>query len=488
MSLTTALGIAQSSLFNTSRQTSVVSKNISNANNPNYTRQTAVLSSAAPGATVVGIQRAANEALFRHSINASSSYSGQSVLQGGLDKLALSVNGVDNQTSLAKLLGDLQTAMQTYSAQPSNRSLASNAVEAARQVVIGLNNGSLAIQAERAAADQSIATAVSDLNTLLSTFKSVNATIINGTRSGADISDALDQRDSLLKEISQYVEINAVRRADNDMMLTTKDGTMLFDVIPREITFQPNLSYTAGMTGNPIYIDGVPLIGGSGGNTSASGELAALVQLRDTISVSFQNQLDEMARGLVTTFAETDPAGLGAPPDAPGLFTWPGAPAMPAAGTLSAGLAASITLNSAFDANAGGNPELLRDGGANGAGYVHNASGSASFSDHLLGLIDKLDAPIAFDPTAGLTASASVMSFSTDSVGWLEGMRREASMAIETKSAVMLRTEQALSNFSGVNMDQEMAMLLELENSYQAASRLISVVDEMLAALMDAVR
>ena len=67
-------------------------------------------------------------------------------------------------------------------------------------------------------------------------------------------------------------------------------------------------------------------------------------------------------------------------------------------------------------------------------------------------------------------------------------MRREASMAIETKSAVMLRTEQALSNFSGVNMDQEMAMLLELENSYQAASRLISVVDEMLAALMDAVR
>ena len=67
-------------------------------------------------------------------------------------------------------------------------------------------------------------------------------------------------------------------------------------------------------------------------------------------------------------------------------------------------------------------------------------------------------------------------------------MRREASMAIETKSAVMLRTEQALSNFSGVNMDQEMAMLLELENSYQAASRLIAAVDEMLAALMDAVR
>ena len=39
MSLSTALSIAQSALRNTSRQTSIVSRNVSDASNPDYTRR-----------------------------------------------------------------------------------------------------------------------------------------------------------------------------------------------------------------------------------------------------------------------------------------------------------------------------------------------------------------------------------------------------------------------------------------------------------------
>jgi flagellar hook-associated protein 1 FlgK len=39
MSLTTALNIAQSALFNTTRQTTVVSQNISNSGNADYARR-----------------------------------------------------------------------------------------------------------------------------------------------------------------------------------------------------------------------------------------------------------------------------------------------------------------------------------------------------------------------------------------------------------------------------------------------------------------
>ena len=53
MSLTTALGIAKQSLQATSRQTAVVSQNITNVNNPDYTRRNAVVASEAPGARVV---------------------------------------------------------------------------------------------------------------------------------------------------------------------------------------------------------------------------------------------------------------------------------------------------------------------------------------------------------------------------------------------------------------------------------------------------
>jgi flagellar hook-associated protein 1 FlgK len=36
-------------------------------------------------------------------------------------------------------------------------------------------------------------------------------------------------------------------------------------------------------------------------------------------------------------------------------------------------------------------------------------------------------------------------------------------------------------------MDEEMSMLLDLEHSYQASARMISTVDNMLGALLDAV-
>ena len=76
MSLTTALSIAQSALRNTSRQTSIVSRNVSDASNPDYTRRIAVVTSTAPGARSIDIQRAANELLFQNNLGALSSLEG----------------------------------------------------------------------------------------------------------------------------------------------------------------------------------------------------------------------------------------------------------------------------------------------------------------------------------------------------------------------------------------------------------------------------
>src|SRR5690606_26589753 len=153
--------------------------------------------------------------------------------------------------------------------------------------------------------------------------------------------------------------------------------------------------YAAGTTGNAIYVDGVPLIGGSGGNTTASGKLAGLVQLRDTVAPTLQAQLDEVARGLINAFAETGPGGALAP--LAGLFTWSGGPGMPATGTISPGLAGDIRINAAMDSAQGGNPFLLRDGGANGAAYIVNTAGNASFTELLIGYGDRVDVSMTFD-------------------------------------------------------------------------------------------
>jgi flagellar hook-associated protein 1 FlgK len=483
MSLSTALNIAQSSLLATSRQTSIVSRNVQESNNPDYTRRAAMLGSLAPGSRIIEIQRATNEQLFRQNLAALSSWTAQSELHDGLERLEIAVHGIDNQQSAAAALGKLQQALQTYSTSPSNRTVAENAIDAARQMVRTLNAATHSIQSFRAEIDTEIAGAAGELNQLLGAFKEANDAVVKGTRVGSDVSDALDRRDGLLKKIAEYVPLSTLSREGDDMVLMTRDGVTLFEKSPRTVSFQPTGFYAPGASGDSIYIDGVPVGLGVSGNTSASGKIAGLVQLRDGVAPMLQGQMDEIARGLITAFAETSTTL----PDAPGLFTWPGAPGMPPAGSLVNGLAGSIRLNAAFDYGTGGNPELLRDGGANGASYIANTSGLGGYTDLLIAYGDRIEAPMTFDSAAGLATSLSLSDFSTASVGWFQSVRKDASAAAETKEALAVRTEEALSNATGVNVDTEMALLLELERSYEASARLIKAVDDMLGTLFAAV-
>jgi flagellar hook-associated protein 1 FlgK len=308
---------------------------------------------------------------------------------------------------------------------------------------------------------------------------------LQGTIAGRDVSDSFDKREALLQQISEYVPISTIGRANNDMVITTTSGATLFETLPREVTFEPTTGYSAGSTGNQVYVDGVPLPVGTGGDTNSSGKLAGLIQLRDQVAPMLQAQLDEVARGMIEAFAETDQSGGGGPALA-GLFSWSGGPALPTGGTLSNGLASRIIINPAMDSTAGGNASVLRDGGANGANYVANTSNGASYADLLIAYQARLDQPIAFDPAAGAGATASVMGYSTNSISWLESVRKKADGAQLAKEALVVRTSEALSNATGVNMDQEMSLLLELEHSYQASTRLIQAVDEMFAALFQA--
>lgn len=482
MSLTAALNIAQNSLLNTQRQTSVVSRNIANSENADYTRRTAMLSSLAPGAQIASITRATNASLFKQSIKALSAWTGQNTLMEGLDSLNLSVNGVDSQNSSAILMGKLQEALQLYSSTPSNRVLAENAIEAARQVVKSLNDGTNALQQYRADLDGQIAAAVGELNGYLAEFKKVNDEVVSGTLGGRDVLDALDRRDALLKKISEYVPITTITRPNNDLMLVTDDGSTLFETVPRHVSFEATPAYGSATVGDNIRIDGVPLFRANGANTSAGGKLGAMIQLRDTYAAGSQAQLDEVARGLVTAFSEVDP---GNPANVlPGLFTWAGAPAIPVDGVVETGLAGTISLNPLIDPFQGGNAEALRDG----ANFDYNPDDFASFNERLIGMISAMEQPMNFVAVDGTVSSRGLMDFSTASISWIEDARKTASIASENKSALMIRTAKALSNMTGVNVDEEMTLMLQLEQSYAASAKMMQMIDEMLRTLMDIVR
>ena len=151
-------------------------------------------------------------------------------------------------------------------------------------------------------------------------------------------------------------------------------------------------------------------------------------------------------------------------------------------------MATTLAVNPLYDPQSGGNPSLLRDGGANGAAYVVNAAGGVAFSDRIIALADAMEAPMAFDTATGLASDVSLVAYSGNAQAWLEAYRADAGGAAETKDAMHAALGSKLIAQTGVNIDDEMASLVEIEHSYKATSRLIATVDNMLAALLEAAR
>ena len=165
----------------------------------------------------------------------------------------------------------------------------------------------------RADADTEMATSVTTINQLLAQFQTVNTSIVKGTIAGSDVTDYLDLRDSILSKLSQEVGITVGTRANNDTVIYTDSGVTLFETSARSVTFSQTNAYTAGTTGNAVYIDGVAVTGASAVMPLHGGKLAGLAALRDDAAVTYQSQLDEIARGLIETFAESDQTAAAAP-------------------------------------------------------------------------------------------------------------------------------------------------------------------------------
>lgn len=489
MSLSVSLGVAQSGLSVTADQTAVVSRNIANQGVPGASRKNAnVVTAPGGGIRLASITRVTNDALFRNVLVTTASSSTQDALVEALDRLDQTINDPELDASPAAKLTAFDSVLRQFADSPSTPAMARNAVAAANDLAVALNSASQTVQQVRQQADDDMAASVDKLNSLLSQFETLNLAIVKGTRSGTDVTDQLDARDNVLTSIAELIGVRVVSRADNDMALYTDSGVTLFDVKPRAVTFDPTNNLSAGITGNAVLIDGVPVTG-SGGMPASTGRLVGLAAVRDDVAATYQSQLDEIARGLIEAFAESDQSAVPSLPDAPGLFTWSGGPAMPpGGGTVVPGLAASIRISPLVDPAQGGDPNLLRDGGIAGPAYVYNTSGGAGFFDRLQGLVDEMSATRSFDPAAQAGTTMPLANFASSSVAWLEQARSTATTEKEYRTTLLDRSTEALSKIAGVNLDEEMTNLLDLERSYQASSKLVATIDQMFQALLSAVR
>jgi flagellar hook-associated protein 1 FlgK len=497
MSLTSAFNIISSSFMTNAAQTAIVSSNITNANTAGYTLKTAnVAATSYGGAEVVSVSRAANSALLDQVLTSTSQAASQQALSNGLTTLAETVSDSSSASSSSgatqdgqspsAMLSNLQSALETYQASPSSESAGDAVVTAADNLASSLNSASTTVQQVRSQADSDMASSVATINSLLNQFTQVNNTIVSGLQSGANVTDAEDSRDNILTQLSQQVGISTVTSANGSTSIYTDSGVTLFQNVPSTVSFTPTATLAAGVSGNAVTVDGVPITGASAPMAIQSGALAGLASLRDTVAPEYQAQLDQIAGGLINAFAESPQTSGSTLPTLPGLFTYSGATGTPSTSNMT-GLASLIEVNPNVDPSQGGDVDLLRDGGISDPGnsaYTYNTTGAASYTGRISQLISGITATTTFDPSAGLGSSNSLSDYANASVSWLQGQNQQASDQATSQNSLVTQATGALSNATGVNLDSEMTNMLNLENTYTTSAKLLSTVTDMFSALL----
>jgi flagellar hook-associated protein 1 FlgK len=499
MSLSAAFNVISSSFAANAAQTAVVSNNIANVNTPGYSRQVAnLVTNSYGGADVASVTREANAALVEQVSTSTAQAAAQAAVANGLETLAQTVDDSSsastssganqNGASPSAMLANLQSSLATYETSPSSSSAADAVVTAARSLAKSLNSGSAAIAGVREQADQGMASSVVTINTLLGQFTAANNAVVAGLQSGTSVASAADTRDSIVTQLSNEIGVSTTTAANGSMSIYTDSGVTLFQDTPRTVAFTPTPTLVDGANGSPVTVDGAPVVGPNSPMPIQGGTLAGYAALRDTLAPQYQAQLDQIAGGLINTFAESDQSTPATLPSLPGLFTTPGATSLPSM-SATTGLAAAIEVNPNVDPSGGGNATLLRDGGISDPGnpaYTYNSTGAASFTGRIQQLADAIGATQSFDPSAGLGASASLTDYANASVSWLQGENSQASNASSYQNALATQATSALSNATGVNLDAEMTNMLNLENAYASSAKLLTTVNSMFSALLNA--
>ena len=471
MNLSDALASARTSIANSSVDSAVLARNISGAGQTGYSRKMTAIVSDDEAMTHAVIVRASNEGLRTALLDSTSKAAYASALSTGFESLQQTMGDGQLNGSPAALISKLQVALQNYSASPQDATMPSTAVQAAQDLTAGLNSAAQTVQNVRTQADVDMKTSVDKINADLVSLAKVNARIVAANTDGKDISDQLDARDRLVADIAGEVGVSVTHRQDNSITLTTDSGIVLFDKEPRKLEFHRS-TLTDGAAGQPATIDGADATSAGAPMAIGTGRLAGLAQLRDRTTVQFQSQIDGVAQSLVDAFAETDQTNSPTRPPAPGTFVLRSSDPVALAHQGASNLIA-------VNANIVSNPERLRDGGAsnpNDPAFQYNQNQSPDYSARLLALTDALGS--GTKGPAGLAAIA---------VSSLEDGRQAALTQSDQQAAIVANSFDALQKDVGVNLDDQLSRMLDVEHSYQASAKLISAIDGMMNDLLHAV-
>lgn len=357
---TIALNSALSGLKAAQQALSTVSANIANASTPGYTRkilpqQTLIVNGTGAGVTTGALVRNVDTTLMKSLFGQVSTTQSALVKSTYLDRVQDFHGASEAQSAISNRIGALSDAFSNLSSSPDSAMYLSQTVSAAQSVAKNLNDYTALITDLRKQSEIEISAYVTEANNALSTIAKLNLQIAQLTGGGQSSADLEDQRDTALRNLSQYMQVSTYTDQNNVVVVSTKQGQLLADTKAQQLVFNKSdnvtsTSYYPGGGLNGLYINSV---GGSEINAnSIGGAMGGLFELRDQILPQYQAQADELAQKMAERF---DSLGLRLFTDASGNV--PASTAPPAPVTYS-GFAGEIRVNTDIV----NDPTLLRSG------------------------------------------------------------------------------------------------------------------------------
>jgi flagellar hook-associated protein 1 FlgK len=468
MAISPVFSAARRALLAHETALAVTGNNIANVNTPGYSRQVAELASDAPtpiglgtlvggGVHVARVTQVVDPLLARRLAAAATDRQQEGVLEEQLKALAETLNDLGTP-SLGSGISGFFDAADALARNPTGLAERETFLGRANGLADELNRRSAEVASVQRSANSQLLTSAARATDLLGQIAKLNDGIRAGDLDGSPASELRDQRQQAVLELSGLLGINTVEDEHGALTVSAAgDGLVLVtgaDVLHSVGT----RAVSGGLDGAQIHEVGAVDANGNFlrvPDDFATGELGALTAARDTHAVATSAALDSLATTLRDSVNAIQTAASavdldGNPTAAVPLFGGTGA------GNLSVLVTDARQIAAALSTQPGDNQNALRL--ADLRTTPQAALGNATFSAYLA----QQEALVG--ENAARTGDAA-----TAADGFFQQL------------------EAQRASISGVNLNEELTNLLKYQRAFQAASKVISVADAMLAELFDAV-
>lgn len=364
-------------------------------------------------------------------------------LRSGVLQRVESGIGEPGDSGVASALAGLRAAWQDVANHPEGEAARSQVLARAGTLVDSLHAQATNIATERSDQCSRLRAMVTGANTAAGDLAATNDSVAVAHLNGTESAELLDQRDALAMMLAQLTGGVATTRPDGGLDVSIQGVALVTGKVAGHLDIASGVTPTGADDGNPV---GFAIVTGAASAVvpaGVRGEVGAVTDLLDTTLPAYLTGLGSVAQMVADETNAQHVSG----------FDLAGNPGMPLFSYNPADVAGTLAVVVT-------DPSLVAVSGVSG-GVLDGSNADA------LGQVGSADAAY----------QRLVNGFGTE----VASVKRLAL----TQQMLTTQVDGSREQLSGVNLEEETVAMLSSQRAYEAASRVISVMDSVLDTLIN---